>query len=129
MTRSTKADERRHESAVSQITHSGYELVKRKRKPHGKIADLRDYAKINWDPWKRESRHGADRAPALRRENGRARRVSARLAYGIMLRTREQLIELHANLDHEVVDKMMADLSPADADQSRQHARSCRMGH
>ena len=33
------------------------------------------------------------------------------IAYAIMLRSKEELVELHGELDHESVDQMMADLA------------------
>jgi hypothetical protein len=37
-------------SAVSDVLLSGYDLKKR-RKPTGKLATMRDYAKMDWKPW------------------------------------------------------------------------------
>ena len=34
-----------------------------------------------------------------------------RIAYAIMLRSKEELVELNGELDHESVDQMMADLA------------------
>jgi hypothetical protein len=37
--------------------------------------------------------------------------VTCRMAYAIMLRTREQMIEAHGDLDHAVLDQMMTRLA------------------
>lgn len=92
-------------SDVSDIKLSGYELIRR-RKPRGKLATIRDYAKIKWRPWKPDEMLFSD-------ERMRDLEVAARMAYGIMLMTREKTINMYKKLDHDLVDHMMADLTSA----------------
>jgi hypothetical protein len=37
--------------------------------------------------------------------------VTARIAYGIMLQTRDKLIDMHATLGHDHIDHLMGDLA------------------
>jgi hypothetical protein len=91
---------------------SGFELVPagRGKLRRGKPATLRQFAKIDFKPWKRE--------PGMRKEeffpsssmlddHG----VTCRMAYAIMLMSRDELIAMHSKIDHEHVDEMMGNLT------------------
>jgi hypothetical protein len=97
-------------SAVSAVVHnSGFDLVP-KRKPRGKLATWRGIAKVDFKPWTRTP----DMQPTeLIPSNATLQSCAlpARMAYAIMLRTKEQLIEMHGKVEHEDIDNMMDDLS------------------
>jgi hypothetical protein len=93
-------------SAVSKVKQSGFELVP-KRKPRGNLATERDYAKIDWKPWKREK--GMKKGELLPNAGSFERcYVPARFAFATMLMERKNLIEMHGKVDHGYVDKLMA---------------------
>ena len=96
-------------SAVSRVPKSGFDLVPTKKR-RGKSAKLRDFAKIDWKPWRR--------APNMRptelmpsRETTDEIGVGCRVAYGVMPMTRKRLIDMHGSVDHGHVDQMMANLA------------------
>jgi hypothetical protein len=93
-------------SAIARAHNSGLELVpQRKRK--GKRATIRDYAKIDFNPWPREKNGKlAPSAEAMQRFG-----VSGRIAHAVMLMTREDMITNHGKLDHKIMDQMMGDLA------------------
>jgi hypothetical protein len=96
-------------SAVSAVKRSGFELVTTKEsgKGNGKLATERDFAKIDWKPWKREK--GMKRGGLLPSAGSFERcYVPARFAYATMLMERKDLIEMHGKVDHGYVDKLMA---------------------
>ena len=96
-------------SAVSRVQKSGFDLVP-SRKRRGKSAKLRDLAKIDWKPWRRTP----DMKPTELRPSYETTDhigVGCRVAYGIMLRTRAQLVAMHGKVKHEHVDEMMAHLA------------------
>src|SRR5258706_10981657 len=95
-------------TAVSRLPKSGFDLVPT-RKRRGKSAKLRDFAKIDWKPWRR-SRDKSPTELQPSRETTDHIGVDCRLAYGVMLRTRHQLIAMHGALDPEHVDGMMGHL-------------------
>jgi hypothetical protein len=103
------ASKARLKSAVSKVLKSGLDLVPT-RKPRGKPATMSGLAKLDFKPWKREPdmREG-ELAPS--NEFITSLGTSGRMAYAIMLLTREHLIALHGKVDHGDVDKMMADLT------------------
>jgi hypothetical protein len=71
---------------------------------------MSDYAKADFKPWKREPNMREDELfPS--NEKMAELGVTCRLAYGIMLRTREQLIEAHGELDHAAIDQIMTRLA------------------
>jgi hypothetical protein len=93
-------------SAVESVEKIGYDLVKT-RPAKGKLATVRDYAKVTWEPWTREKGMAAgELIPSNERllEFG----VPCRMAYAVMLRTRAELIESHGKVDHSQVDEMVA---------------------
>jgi hypothetical protein len=96
-------------SAVSRIDKSGFDLVPT-RKMTGKRATIKDCAKINFKPWRRTAEmQPTELMPSAEVVN--ANGVNCRLAYGVMLETRAQLLAMHGNLDHAHIDKLMAGLS------------------
>jgi hypothetical protein len=104
----TKAKER--PSAIKSVKHSGLELVRR-RKVKGKLATARDYAKAaHWKPWTRDpDMEPGELFPS--QEITHDLGIGARLAYAIMLKSPEELIEMHKSVEHETMDEMMAHLS------------------
>jgi hypothetical protein len=88
------------------VRHSGFELVaKRPRK--GKLATEADIAKLDWKPWK-QPRDGK----LIPSDLDFARcGVPARMAFAVMLRTRDDLIGSHSKVEHTIVDKMMANFA------------------
>jgi hypothetical protein len=92
-------------SAVSAVPKSGFDIV-RSRIPRGKLATMRDYAKIDWKPWRRTPDMGpTDLIPS--RETTDKIGLDCRIAYGLLLRTRKQLIAMHGDMEHEHLDVMM----------------------
>jgi hypothetical protein len=70
---------------------------------------MSDYAKVDFKPWKRlPDMKEEELAPS--NEFLISLGLPCRMAYAIMLLTREDLIASHGKLDHAVVDKMMAEL-------------------
>jgi hypothetical protein len=96
-------------SAVSSVQKSGFDLVL-SGKRRGRPAKLRDYAKIKWKPWRRTPDMKPDELLPSREMTDRIG-VVCRLAYGVMLRTRQQLIATHSNAENEHIDQMMAHLA------------------
>lgn len=92
---------KRVRSAVTKVEKSGLDLVS-SRKRRGKLATMRDIAKMNWEPWEKTERPGpsAETMDYL----GFYSRVSA----AIMTQTKAELMEVHAKLEHRAVDKMLA---------------------
>jgi hypothetical protein len=96
------------QSAVSQIEKSGLELVPI-RKNRGKLATMRDYAKIDFEPWTR--RPGMKQGEMIPSHDVISNHgVTCRIAYGLMLLTRDEMIDMHSNLEHDMVDETMARL-------------------
>jgi hypothetical protein len=96
-------------SAVAAVKKSGFELVQTKEsgKGKGKLATERDYAKIDWKPWKRVK--GMKKTELLPNAGSFERcYVPARFAYAAMLMERKDLIEMHGKVDHGYIDKLMA---------------------
>jgi hypothetical protein len=96
-------------SAVSQVQKCGLDLVPT-RKSRGKLATMRDYAKIDFKPWKREPgmREG-EMIPSHEVISNHG--VTCRIAYGFMLMTRDKMIDMHSTLDHDMVDGIMGNLA------------------
>jgi hypothetical protein len=105
------ASKTKPKSAITRVVKSGLELVPTK-KTRGKLATMSDYAKAEFKPWKREPGMGKDELLPSD-EALTSFGVSCRIAYAIMLRSREELIASHGKIDHADVDKMMANLSDA----------------
>jgi hypothetical protein len=96
-------------SAVSRVQKSGFDLVP-SRKRRCKSAKLRDFAKIDWKPWRRTpDMRPTELMPS--RETTDHIGVGCRVAYGIMLRTRAQLVAMHGEVEHEHVDEIMGHLA------------------
>jgi len=72
----------RRKSLIGTVKHSGYELV-RKRKPTRKLATMRDYAKIDFKPWKPDE--SGQLVPSAKTMYSLG--VTARLAFATVLRT------------------------------------------
>jgi hypothetical protein len=105
------ASKTKPKSAITRVVKSGLDLVPSK-KFRGKRATMSDYARIDFKPWKREPDMGkTELFPSD--EALTSLGVSGRIAYAIMLKSREDLIASHGKLDHAVVDQMMANLSDA----------------
>jgi hypothetical protein len=109
-------------SALQSIRRSGLELVPRRRRA-GKLATERDFAKLDWKPWK----HPPDLSPSEplpSRETMETVSITARIAYSIMLKSREELIEMHKAIEHEAMDELMGKLAQAAEDlrRSRRYA-------
>jgi hypothetical protein len=101
-------------SKVSAVRLSGLELVPR-AKLKGKLATARDVAKLNWKPWKRSpDMSSTEFVPS--REITDALGITARIAYGIMLKSRADLIEMQKTIEHETVDELMGNLAQASED-------------
>jgi hypothetical protein len=93
---------------VSAVKHSGYELVRRGPRK-GKLATYRDLAAMDFKAWKRP--RGMKPGQLIPSDTDFQRcGVSARLAYAIMLRTRDELIDMHKRVDHAHVDQMMTNI-------------------
>jgi hypothetical protein len=88
-------------SAVSDVHMSGLELTL-KRKRRGRMASLREMARMDWEPWEKTDKPG----PSAETMNylGFYCRVSA----AIMTRTKVELIKMHSDLEHKVTDQMLA---------------------
>jgi hypothetical protein len=96
-------------SAVSHIQKSGLDLVP-VRKGSGKVATMRNYAKIDFKPWKRDpSMKKGEMIPSHDVISNHG--VTCRIAYGFMLMTRDEMIDMHRTIDHDKVDEIMAHLA------------------
>jgi hypothetical protein len=103
-TRKTKG--KKFESAITKVPKSGLELV-RARKRRGKPATLRDLQTIDFKPWARAP--GATKfIPTF--EDWNFYGTNCRIAYGMCLKTRDELIAMHGKMEHETTDAMMAGL-------------------
>jgi len=99
-------------SAVSRVRKSGFDLVPTKKR-RGKSAKLRDFAKIDWKPWRRTpGMRPTELMPSPKTTDHIG--VGCRLAYGVMLMTRKRLIDMHGSVDHGHVDQMMGHLAEAE---------------
>jgi hypothetical protein len=99
-------------SAVSRVLKSGFELVPVKKRS-GKPASIRAFAKIDWKPWRRTpDMRPTELMPS--RETTDHIGVGCRVAYGIMLRTRAQLVAMHGEVEHAHVDEIMGHLAETD---------------
>ena len=105
------ASKTKPKSAISSVEKSGFDLVPT-RKLRGKPATMRDYARIDFKPWKREPGMGKTELFPTD-ETLTSLGVTCRIACAIMLRSRDDLIASHGKLDHAVVDKMMVGLADA----------------
>ena len=95
-------------SRVSEVQRCGLDLVPT-RKRSGKPATMRDYAKIDFKPWKRDpDMRKGEMIPSHEVISNHG--VTCRIAYGLMLLTREKMIDMHSTLDHDKVDEIMAHL-------------------
>jgi hypothetical protein len=84
------------------------------KKLTGKLATMRDYAAIDWKPWKRtEGMRPTELCPSA--QTMATLGISARVAFGIMLKTREELIDMHKNLEHATVNEIMERLMEAES--------------
>jgi hypothetical protein len=90
-------------SAVSKVKMSGFDFVPTPAQKRGKLASERDLAKMEWEPWIAEG-EGLQPSNAALMHCG----VPLRFAYGTMLKTKDELIAMHAKIDHGDVDKLMA---------------------
>ena len=97
-------------SLVSQVEKTGLEVVKSKP-TRGKLASAADYAKMQFKPWIREPDMRPDElrpTDECMRNNG----CHARMAYGVMLRSKEQLMESFGSSDGpELFDVMLAGIA------------------
>jgi hypothetical protein len=106
--RRTAPKTKRKVSAVSKVKKSGFDVVP-SRKRRGKPAKLSDFAKIDWKPWRRTSdMRPTELMPSSEQTDNIG--IGCRVAYGLMLRTRAQLIAMHGTTDHGHIDQMMAHL-------------------
>jgi hypothetical protein len=104
----------KEDSSVLSVRRSGLELVPR-RKRSGRLATKRDYAKLDWKPWKRSpDMSSTEFIPS--REITDELGITARIAYGFMLRSRAELIEMHKTIKHEAEDELMGKLAQASED-------------
>ncbi|MGD9837700.1 MAG: hypothetical protein AB7U74_07665 [Afipia sp.] len=98
-------------NALASVERTGLELVK-KRKPRGRIATMRDYAKISFEPWTR----GPEMKPGELIPSNEALlncAIPSRMAYAVMLRTKKQLVDMFDEIDLEHIDNMMASIADA----------------
>ena len=95
-------------SAVTQVRHSGFGLV-RKRKRRGRLATMRDYARVNFEPWSRDADMHPDELIPSDKTLTRCG-IPARLAYAIMLRTKNDLVDMFDKVELEHIDAMMTSL-------------------
>jgi hypothetical protein len=107
--RRTGSKTKRKVSAVTHVKKSGFDLVPA-RKSRGKPATMRDYAKIDFKPWTRDPgmREG-EMFPSHEEISNHG--VTCRIAYGLMLMTRDKMIDMHSTLDHDMVDEIMGNLA------------------
>lgn len=97
---------KRIRSAVAGVHKSGLDLVTN-RKRQGKLATMRDIAKMDWKPLEKTERPGpgAETMDSLG--------FYSRLSAAIMTQTKAELMEIHAKLEHKEVDKMLAGILDA----------------
>ncbi|MGO8842967.1 MAG: hypothetical protein ACLQF1_18075 [Methyloceanibacter sp.] len=94
-----------HVSAISEVERTGYELVKC-RKTKGKLATMRDYARVDFKPWKGNEDGKLIPSDETLLNCG----VSARMANAVMLQSKEELVGMFDDLPIEVIDEMMVGL-------------------
>jgi hypothetical protein len=71
---------------------------------------MRDYAKIDFKPWKREP--GMRKGELFPSPEAMANHaITCRIAYGFVLMTRDKMIDMHSRIDHDKVDEIMAHLA------------------
>lgn len=105
----------RQESAVRSVPQSGLKLVPERNTRGEGAASLKQIAKIakiDFQAWTRDPGMGPNELLPSNETLLNAA-VPARLAYSIMLKTREQLIEMHGKIEHQQVDEMMAAFAAA----------------
>ena len=98
---STSRKAKKEASAVSEVQMSGLKLV-HKRKVRGRLATMRDIAKLDWTPWEKIDKLG----PSA--ETMSYFGIYCRVSAAIMVRTKAELIETHTKLEHDAVDEMLA---------------------
>ena len=86
---------------------SGFRLVRKKRNKGGRLASVRELAKIAFEPWKRDEHLEKLLHPKRFEEIG----VWARAAYAMLLMSREELINAHENQQAHVMDEAFTGLS------------------
>jgi hypothetical protein len=93
----------KRKSALVGIKRTRFDLVPSKKTPKDKIATHEQCAKIKFRAWKK-----TERAMNALGAGWADRGIAARFAYGTMLMSRKQMIEFHAETDHEQVDQLLA---------------------
>jgi hypothetical protein len=107
--RRTAAKTKRKPSAVTRVKKCGLELVPT-RKTRGKLGTMRDYAKIDFKPWTRDP--GLKKGEMIPSHEAISDHgVTCRIAYGLMLMTRDKMIDMHSTVDHKHMDVLMGNLA------------------
>lgn len=104
--RYTRSRPRKH-SVVANV-NSGLMLVK-KRKSRGKLATLNDYAKTNFEAWK--PRKDGQFFPTANQID--LIFTSGRIAHGLLLKSRDELIEVYNKIDADLGERILADIFQA----------------
>jgi hypothetical protein len=104
----TKRAPRKRKSAIADVKKSGYELVPSRKLPKEKGKRLTDseLGKVPFEPWEK---HPDDMTP-IDGEHWHARGVDVRFAHAVMTMSKEGLIDLHATVDMDHVDALIANI-------------------
>jgi len=98
---SKRSSAKRYE--IDKVQMSGLALAQ-KRKAHGRLASVRDFAKADWEPWEHDPTPG----PSAEKMNSLG--FYCRTAAAIMARTKTQLVESQDSMNVEETDKLAAGL-------------------
>jgi hypothetical protein len=97
-------------SAVASVPKLGYELV-RKRKSRGKPATMRDYAKLDFEPWSRPEPESAGQTLPPTDEMMASIGFWVRVATLTNAKTKPELVDMLAVMNDELADETMAGFS------------------
>jgi hypothetical protein len=93
----------KRKSALVGIKRSGLDLVPSTKTPKDELATQDQCAKVKFRAWKK-----TETAMNALGAGWHDRGIAARFAYATMCMSRKQMIELHAETDHEQVDQLLA---------------------
>jgi hypothetical protein len=93
----------KRKSAVVGIKRSGLDLVPSTKTPKDQLASHEELANTKFRAVRK-----TEKAMNALGAGWHDRGIAARFAYGAMCMSRKQMIEFHANVDHEQVDQLLA---------------------
>jgi hypothetical protein len=93
-------------SAIAGVRRSGFDLVPHQKLPKDKIATQEQCAKMAFKPWKKDDKD----LEVFGGDNWHDHGVYVRLAYALMLMSRDEMIEFHRDTDGDQVDLLFANI-------------------